>query len=97
MKPVNLTEAIDVIKRKLARLEDCKKREIRQIEEKYQRAVERYKAALAALEELNEACPNCRGSGSERYLDASGNWDMRKCPDCDGTGINIVRVRSDET
>lgn len=89
-KYVNLTEAINIIRLRLNSLENSKKQEIRKIEERYQRLIDRYKAALEALEELNEVCPNCEGLGTEKYIDASGNHDTRQCNVCGGTGLKGV-------
>jgi len=92
-KYVNLAEAINAIRLRLDSLEDSKREEICRIEEKYQRLAERYKMALATLEELNEICPNCHGLGAERYVDASGNYDTRKCPECKGTGLKPEHLK----
>jgi len=84
---VNLAEAIKIIRIKIASLEAEKKREIAKIEEKYSKLIREYQIALTTLEELNQACPACGGTGSERYIDASGNYDTRDCPKCNGSGV----------
>jgi len=47
------------------------------------------KEALTRIKEILSlyTCKACGGSGEERFIDAAGSRDSRKCGTCRGTGI----------
>lgn len=93
---VNLVDSIKLLEQKINRLENEKKQEMQKIEEKYQKLIEKYRIVLETLKELNEVCINCGGAGTEKYIDASGNWDYRICPVCHGTGLKTEQKQEGE-
>lgn len=60
-----------------------------------QATIAELEAKKAALLDLPETCPSCKGSGRETYTDAAGSRDWRDCLTCKGLGkIGPMQCRS---
>lgn len=56
------------------------------IHQKQEKILELQQKEKALLSGLTEICPSCKGKKTERYCDAAGSMDTRKCKTCKGYG-----------
>ena len=83
---MDLTDVIRQLESKKRTLEQNKKKEIEKINDKYNQKIDELEMALKVNKEMNTVCLRCNGRGQERYTDAAGDTDSKRCEKCGGTG-----------
>lgn len=88
----NHHDVVAAVTAKVQILNQRKERLTKEYERQCAEIDEELEALQAALDTVNAAikdviCPHCDGAGEQRYTDAAGDVDTRKCRSCGGTGI----------
>ncbi|KHO63372.1 hypothetical protein THYS13_14970 [Thermoanaerobacter sp. YS13] len=90
---LNLLPVIKEIKKKIEELEEEKNERIKEINQQYEERIQRYSNALLVIQELNEACEYCEGTGKilpkDSELEPYYTSQFVNCPVCLGTGRKI--------
>ena len=66
----------------IVRKRDKQLEEIRKNIDRHLEAIDFYSNQENAL-----VCPNCKGTGEERFEDGAGDMDWRTCEECNGIGF----------
>ena len=83
---MDLTDVIRQLESKKRTLEQNKKKEIEKINDKYNQKIDELEMDLKVNKEMNTVCLRCDGRGQEKYTDAAGDTDRKRCEKCGGTG-----------